>query len=163
YGQFRATRGRVRGTRDSSHRCIGSRNSTALRRGGGEPHREDRARRRRRAHGGSEARALPRRGVRRVPEGRPPAAPSGRPSPRLRRQPRSGDIDSLFEASSRSFTFWIFPEPVIGKSSTNMTRRGILKLAIRPRQYARTSFSVTTWPGSQRTNATPTSLSRASG
>src|SRR5262245_22940614 len=68
-----------------------------------------------------------------------------------------------FRASSRSFTFWIFPELVIGKSSTKTTWRGILKLAIRPRHCATTSASVSAWPGSRRTKATPTSDRRASG
>ncbi len=45
-------------------------------------------------------------------------------------------------ASSRSFTFWILPELVIGKSSTKMTWRGILKLAILPLHCASTSASV---------------------
>src|SRR5262245_60482566 len=66
-------------------------------------------------------------------------------------------------ASSRSFTLWIFPELVIGKSSTKMTWRGILKLAMRSWQWARTSASVSVWPGSQRMKATPTSLRRGSG
>src|SRR5262245_60982025 len=66
-------------------------------------------------------------------------------------------------ASSRSFTFWILPELVIGKSSTKRTWRGILKLAIRPLQCASTSASVSADSGSRRTKATPTSDSRASG
>ena len=36
------------------------------------------------------------------------------------------------KASLRSFTFWILPEPVIGKASTKITWRGILKLATFP-------------------------------
>src|SRR5437667_141192 len=41
---------------------------------------------------------------------------------------------SCASASSRSFAFWILPEPVIGNSATKITWRGILKLAILSRQ-----------------------------
>jgi len=58
------------------------------------------------------------------------------------RQPAAGGptphagpgVGSRRSASSRSFTFWILPELVIGKSSTTKTWRGTLKLAMRPRQ-----------------------------
>src|SRR4029453_13970860 len=66
-------------------------------------------------------------------------------------------------ASSRSFTFWILPELVIGKSSTKTMWRGILKLAIRPLHCPSTSPSVSAWPGSRCTKATPTSDRRVSG
>src|SRR5206468_5894845 len=66
-------------------------------------------------------------------------------------------------ASSRSLTFWILPELVIGKSSTKMTWRGILKLAIRPLQCSSTSAAVSVRPVSHFTKATPTSESRGSG
>src|SRR5256712_14064010 len=46
---------------------------------------------------------------------------------------RGGASRHSFRARSRSLTFWILPELVIGNSSTNTTWRGGLKLAPRPR------------------------------
>src|SRR5947199_10723162 len=68
-----------------------------------------------------------------------------------------------FRARSRSLTFWILTELVIGNSSTNTTWRGILKLATRPRQCSITSRSTSVQPGASCTKATATSDSPASG
>src|SRR5205823_10811435 len=46
-------------------------------------------------------------------------------------------------ASARSAAFWTLPEDVVGRSSTMKTRRGILKLAMRPRHHAISSAAAT--------------------
>jgi len=64
------------------------------------------------------------------------AAPSPRASlsTRVWAKPLPQAGPSRRSTSSLSFAFWILPELVIGKSSTTITWRGILKLAIRPLQ-----------------------------
>src|ERR1700687_5684199 len=54
-------------------------------------------------------------------------------------QPAQAETPSRFLASSRRAAFLILPDSVIGKTSTNTTCRGSLKLAILPRQWPTTS------------------------
>src|SRR5437773_11285135 len=48
---------------------------------------------------------------------------------------RGGASRHSFRARSRSLTFWILPELVIGNSSTITRWRGIVRPAARPRQW----------------------------
>src|SRR2546427_5039035 len=69
---------------------------------------------------------------------------------------RGGTSRHSFRARSRSLTFWILPELVIGNSSTNTTWRGVFQLAPRPPQRALTPPPTSGQPRASRTHATPT-------
>src|SRR2546427_11755083 len=68
---------------------------------------------------------------------------------------RGGASRHSFRARSRSLTFWILPELVIGNSSTNTTWRGVFKVATRPRQGSIPPRSTRLPPGAGRAKAPP--------
>src|SRR2546428_2696085 len=76
---------------------------------------------------------------------------------------RGGASRHSFRARSRSLTFWILPELVIGNSSTNTTWRGILKPPTPPPQCPITSRPTNLQPGPSRTKAPTTPHSPPSG
>ena len=75
----------------------------------------------------------------------------GRPSPRKPPLPFQAQL-AVMEVS-RILNFWTLPVTVIGKSPVIRRYRGILKCAICPRQYSRSSSSVSAWPGRSLTQA----------